>query len=529
MSRFLQSPFAVVLSVAALLCFSGCGDNSVASYQLEIHPLGNRPPVAGEGIPYSQQFEVTGVPSDVNVTWAVEVVGSKPQGTFAISDSGMFTLTTTSGGEDFVFRITATAPGGSSVEYFHEVNIYPREIPIVNLSIDHRGKLGGLNTISITKTAGHQAITGFSFLIGFDTNTLSLVSATPGERVQSYKWDYFATEEINDPDWSANGMKYVRITAIANTSIPDSANPKGVLLNSPLVDLNFQVANDEAIDCSFLPVRFFWQNCSDNWISVNNGFYLTVSRNFDWEWDFDYGNTAYELSGLDCDSEKVFVEGGACGSQDCLQLADPGSHASWLTLSNGGISLTCYGNPDIRGDVNLDGLSYGLGDLENLREYLLRGNSVLSDNPSFRAEQIHESDVNFDSLTLTVADMVYIERVIVGDALNYPRLPAPFATGATLKWNGDVLTVQSQKYDIGAVYLKLNCDSEPTVTNLSFLEMLTNFEDGVMRVLLYSDESDFTRKLTAGEEHQLFSIQGDYGVEEIQVSTYEGTMMLPRF
>ena len=169
-----------------------------------------------------------------------------------------------------------------------------------------------------------------------------------------------------------------------------------------------------------------------------------------------------------------------------------------------------------------------MADFELFRDYLLSGDSVLEQDRDRRAEQIRRSDANLDSLTLSLADFVFIARVIVGDELPRNRLPEPFRDRAEFSWRGDTLRVTSDKVDIGAVYLTFACDAEPTLTNLSGIDAIYNYEDGILKILVYSGEDDLTRKLEMGRRHELFEIVGNATLIDVQVSSYDGVMMLPR-
>ncbi|HLG93612.1 MAG TPA: hypothetical protein VI546_02140 [candidate division Zixibacteria bacterium] len=76
---------------------------------------------------------------------------------------------------------------------------------------------------------------------------------------------------------------------------------------------------------------------------------------------------------------------------------------------------------DDRGDLNLNGVGYEIGDHVLFELYFLYGPSVLSSNLSQRQAQIAASDVNGDGLVLHVSDLVRLFMVITGDANPLPK------------------------------------------------------------------------------------------------------------
>ncbi len=76
-----------------------------------------------------------------------------------------------------------------------------------------------------------------------------------------------------------------------------------------------------------------------------------------------------------------------------------------------------------RGDINLNGLRNEIADAVLYTNYFVHGPGVFNSVDS----QTTESDVNGDGTPLTLGDLVYQIRIIVGNARPYPKEVAPLA------------------------------------------------------------------------------------------------------
>jgi len=114
--------------------------------------------------------------------------------------------------------------------------------------------------------------------------------------------------------------------------------------------------------------------------------------------------------------------------------------------------------------------------------YFIEGLSALGAYPDGATAA---SDVNADGLPLTVGDLVYLIRVIIGDALPYPKL-APLAVNYAFE-NGKV----SIDAEMGAAYLVFEGSVTPTLL-ANNMKMKVGELNGQTRVLVYSDEANQT-------------------------------------
>jgi hypothetical protein len=68
------------------------------------------------------------------------------------------------------------------------------------------------------------------------------------------------------------------------------------------------------------------------------------------------------------------------------------------------------------GDINLNGITYEVADWVLFQNFLLYGDSMLIDPE----QQTHNSDVNCDHLPWSIADLLYLCRVILREAIEIP-------------------------------------------------------------------------------------------------------------
>lgn len=153
----------------------------------------------------------------------------------------------------------------------------------------------------------------------------------------------------------------------------------------------------------------------------------------------------------------------------------------FLTMLEGGNDKTvpdCLIIPD--GDINLDGRLCDTADAMLMIEYFMHGDTVLTiDKP----EQIEKSDANWDGRYLNLSDLVYMTRVITGDAMPQHLLPTNLDT-VTLNITNDTLSVSS-KIDLGAAFFAFNSDIDFDLLDSAF-QIQCDYVSGKTRILFYS-------------------------------------------
>ena len=356
---------------------------------------------------------------------------------------------------------------------------------------------------------------GFDFLIAYDASALTFAGATQGQFLTDCEWEYF-TYRYGASGNCGSGCPSgeIRLVGIAETNNGDNhpicRTNDGV--SSVLANLTFLLSNDRTLECNYVPIRFHWYECSDNTISSPGGDTLYLSSAV---WDYrplegqgeyqDITNTtapfpSYTGAHFSCDD----------GSDEAAKT-EP---LRCLEFFNGGVDIICADSIDARGDINLDGLAYTISDAVMYINYFIEGLSAFTDVADTNAYgfapgyegSVAASDVNADGLTLTVSDMVYLIRVIVGDALPYPKV-IPLEVNMTNE-NG----ILSVDYEMGAAYILVRGLETPTLL-ADNLDMKYSHENGNTRIIIFSLSSEsFMGEFVA--------LSGD--LIGLELATYEG-------
>jgi hypothetical protein len=276
-------------------------------------------------------------------------------------------------------------------------------------------KLGDTVAIAITKTVGSEEIHGYDFLLGYDSDFMRLINATPGElynKPGSFEWEYFAYRAGVPPCTLGCPSATVRAVSIADiydgphhplsTYVPDG---------TALFTLNFEISADSSQACVCSSLRFFWLDCGDNAISFPVG-HIEILALSDSISDGDY-----EISDSLCLLPSYY---GA--PQTCIDTSAPYPPQRFINFVNGIVGtddISCFEAID-RGDINLNGVANELADLLTFQNYLYYGESAFTINVD---SQRAATDIKADNIPLTVDDFIYLRRVIFGQLT--PTLTCP--------------------------------------------------------------------------------------------------------
>ncbi len=279
-----------------------------------------------------------------------------------------------------------------------------------------------------------------------------------------------------------------------------------------------------------LPIRFVWTGCQQNaaYSPTGDTVYLPAEV-FDYSWDGNLNNQAHRLTGFDCDSSYNYSLGGECAKflQDCAPLTEIRNMVLW----NGGVDLVCADSIDGPWDIRYCPWDYGeMGwwgrnlfvMLPYIQNYILVGDSALS---GLSLNCISETDVNQDNARLTVADLAFAIRIVVGDAIPITRL-APYHASVVFDFESGTVT-SSAVDSLSAIALTFIADSTTTIANNSNLDMLINYRDRRLHVLLYTGYNDMMKFINPGS-HDLVTLTGAATLTIIQVSDYNGNLLLAR-
>jgi hypothetical protein len=352
------------------------------------------------------------------------------------------------------------------------------------------------------------AIGGYNLLFTYDASALTFIKAYEGGMINSTgcDWEYFTYR--TGPFGICGGgcpTGQVRVTAIAEYNDgPHHPNCYGTAPvelfgqfypasdDSVLVELEFLVSSDANLGCQFVPISFYWYQCGDNTMSDAFGQYLYTSRSV-WRYAGGEGGAfpsddipdAYaQLTG-----EPTFP-GGLGHIEECMNpeegKPDP---VPALDFWNGGIDIICPDEIDDRGDINQNGVAYEIADAVMFTNYFIFGQAafeVITGVDNAVAAATAASDVNADGLTLTVADLIYLIRVIVGDAAPLPNSPLPKTNPLEAKlvtMNG--VLRDDAGLEISGAYVELRGQVQPELL-ANNMNMISHYENGVTKVLVYA-------------------------------------------
>jgi hypothetical protein len=353
---------------------------------------------------------------------------------------------------------------------------------------------------------GSEMFGGFDFLVAYDASAMTFMSAKLGSFLDEC-WEYFTYRyNYNGNCGGSCPSGLLRVVGIADinngANHPDPAclrHPGGTDNPVQLVELTFYVTNDRTYECMYAPIRFFWDDCGDNTISNIMGDTLWLSR-------YVYTFEGVEITG-------TLHYGGHWWLGDC-QNPDPEkpNGIPFIDFKHGGLDIICADSIDARGDINLNNIDNEIADAVLFTNYFIYGLGVFDINPQ---GQIAATDVNNDGRVLTVGDLVYLVRIITGDALPFPKL-SPFANDVNVSF-GDVVSTKST-VDIGAALFVF--DGETDVQLLADgMKMVTDVVEGQTRVLVWSDKKN---RIAAGNT-EVIAAAGN--LVEASVSDYYGNEM----
>ncbi|MBK7093433.1 MAG: T9SS type A sorting domain-containing protein [bacterium] len=464
--------------------------------------------------------------SDPNGNASNVVVTGLPGAVLNYSNgSGTLCFTPPAVTAQYDFTLTVTDSCGLTAQAQHQqlvamIDCDTATCFVMQIEKTHNSLQGQYEFVSVFIESEALEMGGFDLLIKYDNSGLSFVDAKPGQLLTSCGWEYFtyrygAIGNCGGP--CPSGL--LRIVAVADANngpnhpscygAPDSDQHE-------IAVLKFLVTNDRTFECQYLPVTFFWIDCGDNAVSTVTGDTLYIDKriySFEGQmlWD-ELDNALYP------DASRPF----GLGAGDYCLLGDKYYPIRCIEFIEGGIDVVCADSIDAPGDLNLNGIAYEIADAVLYTNYFLYGIAALDPDPTRREAQIAASDVNQDGTVLSVGDLVYLLRVIMGDALPFPKL-APFANSASVKWQSGELSINSST-DIGALRAKFRVGDSYQLVGMSGMETLSHEENGEVSVLIYSGLADMGRRIAAGTS-QVLHIVGDAELIEIEAADFEGNML----
>jgi len=402
-------------------------------------------------------------------------------------------------------------PANSDTAYY-DINVTGFEISI---EVVHDQLQGHYAEVSIYLDSAYMPdffccnlLGGFDFLIAYDNSALTALSVAPGALIDNGKFEYFTYRFGafgNCVDGCPSGMLRIVSMREENDGV---INPYHVTGPGELAVMSFFVSGDYNLEGQFVPIQFYWIDCGDNTFSDELGdwFYLGMNVYDDEGMEFVDPTEIFGYSGPeDYCSNSVFLE-----KQTAKSTPFPA-----IKFRNGGVGLIPVQIIDDRGDINLNGIPNEIADAVVFTNYFIYGPSAFTIN--FEGQKA-ATEVNGDGIALTVADLVYLIRIIVGDALPAPQVN-PDAFAKFTRRHGTIRVKTNA--DIGAVLLVFDAPVTPSLaTDAGHMEMLYNRTASTTRVIIYSFDMDHA--ITTGD---LLEIDGVGGLVSVEAAEYRGVTL----
>ncbi len=400
-------------------------------------------------------------------------------------DSGKVCFTPTSSNMTYQFCVVVS-DGCSSVMQTFNVTVYPSNVceTCIEASIvtDTCYIVGSIVPVRVMVTA-EQQIGGFDLLISYDASVMTFLSAYQGDAIPD--WEYFTYNIESSTCGGGCPSGIVRLVGIADRA--NGANHPPVEQLTPdgeLVIINMRLTSDQNVGGLYLPINFFWLDCGDNGFSDPTGNNLYVDGII----YGPFGSVIWDEADEDRFPESNRID--YTGTPDICLAGDKITPIRCVEFHNGGICVIHPDEIDDRGDLNLNGVSYEIADAVVFTNYFLYGFSAfLISVPG----QTAASDVNADGVPLTVADLVYLVRVITGDATPHSKVaPNGSLVRLVAEPNKDKLTISAEiNYPVGAGLLIFEYEGvTPSIPELGALpddmNLAYSIDGNSVKVLLYS-------------------------------------------
>jgi hypothetical protein len=351
---------------------------------------------------------------------------------------------------------------------------------------------------------------GFDFLVAYDPSALTAMSVDPGALIDNGKFEYFTYRFGpfgNCGDGCPSGLLRIVSMREQNDGV---INPYHLTGPGELAVMHFLVSGNYNYAGQFVPIQFYWIDCGDNTLSDESGNWLYMALK------------VYNFEGDDhTDPAEIF---GYSGPEDYCYDTTYYSDETFknapipaVIYRNGGVDIIPIPVLDDRGDVNLNGVPNEIADAVVFTNYFIYGPAAFSLN--FEGQKA-ATEINGDGVPLTVADLVYLVRIIVGDALPLPAMKVNPDALAKFITQGNTISVETN-VDMGAALLVFNGMITPTLaTDASHMDMVYHQDGNSTRVFVYSYEKGDA--ITSGN---LLYTDGEANLVSVQAAEYRGATM----
>lgn len=331
-----------------------------------------------------------------------------------------------------------------------------------------------------------REISRFDLLIEYPPWAMTFESASEGELLLDCEWELFWYQEVD--------TNLIHLSILADYE-GNGHTPTCFLAGSEgtLAELTFTVTEDPSAGCHYLPVVFYWSECTDNHVRLTDDETCLVSNDV-------RSREGVLLSPADS------LPGYSGIPDSCLTEIPCFTRLRMVDFQHGGVDVVCADSIDDRGDLNLNNISNEIADWVLFANYFMYGLSVFVIDLE---AQVATSDINNDGLYLTFRDIVYIHRIITGDALPYPEPPVK-TLAATATFEQAILT------DILSV----------TFSGDSLAGAFLIFDDSITPTCMHSTPAMFEYQYNGNETRVLFQVHRNDPVGSGPIMTIDGPGIL---
>ena len=402
------------------------------------------------------------------------------------------------------------SPSNADTAYF-DIHVIGLNVMIEKV---HMANSGHFTEVSIYLDSGFTQdqfcveIGGFDLLVAYDASALTALSVEPGDLIDGGVFEYF-TYRFGPLGNCGNGCPSGMLRIVGMREENDGIlNPNHITGPGELAVMNFYVTADYNFAGQFIPIQFFWIDCGDNTFSDESG-----------NWLYE-GLRVYGYPMVDLTTHNFGYGGPSDSCYDTLYYCDETiKHAPLgaIIFRGGGVDIIPVTLIDDRGDVNLNGIMNEIADAVVFTNYFIYGPDAFTIN--FEGQKA-ATEINGDGIALTVADLVYLVRVIVGDALALPAVKVNPNAEAKFITQGSTISVETNA-DIGAALLVFNGMITPTLaTDASHMDLVYHQDGNSTRVFVYSYEQGDA--VTSGD---LLYVDGEASLISVEAAEYRGASL----
>jgi hypothetical protein len=411
------------------------------------------------------KFFVSAKDPDRDTTeWRVN--GLPAGGYFDFRNPGEFSWTpTVSDTGTFTLSFVASDGGGGTDSGEVKITVKP-EIDYLLSAPDVSGSLGGMVSYGL-ELENSAPIAGMKLLVEYDTTALSLINATKANsRIQN--WEYYQTS-------THFSGEYCMIQIIGLANVLDGVYTPPLDSGSGVITyLNFRLNDNPDFSENSIPIKLRFNDYSDNTFATPAGDLISQ------------GQITYNLGSI-------------------------------ILKRPEGVVL---------GDLNLNGLSFEIGDAVRYVNYFVNPAQYL-----LNEQQMFNSDVNEDGLGATNSDLIFLLRYMIEVGPNPAGKPLSYIDNLKLNLTDTSTSLSvclDSKRRVGGAYLVFKhpptFKPEPIIEDQTGVMKIATFDQGEeLRVLIYSLQGN---GVSAGE-NSFLTIENAEGLTLTQAvfSDQEGNLI----